>query len=329
MVTRILATYVSALYLLSGCQSKPPVDPDNDPSSCQDVHLSSRHGDGLSAEKTTQLAAFFNDKVLIGGEPADPKDWPASVYARAGSSACSATVVGERSVLIAAHCVSNGGTIRFSAGSNSYQATCAHHPSYRGNSTADWSLCVTDKVVTGIPFENLGINEKLEVGQEVRLTGYGCIRPGGGGGNDGTFRIGKATVRSLPNSTNYDTVTRGGAALCFGDSGGAAYVEKQDGSRVTFGVNSRGDIRTESYLSSVFVATFRDWATSWASQNGNVRICGMHSDAIGCRDGGQPPLDRKFVVGGKAACVEGVVKPGFEEKKPEIKESVRRALNEF
>lgn len=319
---------VLAVASLSACQNQPPTPDPEDPPACQDLHISENQG--IPATKTTQLAFLQGqDQVLIGGQPADPKDWPASVYASANGSRCSATVIGERTVLIAAHCVGNGGNISFSAGSNGYRAQCTHHPSYRRNDSADWALCLVDKTVTGIPFENLGVNEKLQVGQEVRLTGYGCTRPGGGGGNDGIFRIGKATVRSTPNGTDYDTVTRGGGALCFGDSGGAAYVEKPDGSRSVFGVNSRGDIQTTSYLSSVYVDTFRDWATSWSATNGNVRLCGLHSDAIGCRSGGQPPVDRKFIVGSKAACVEGVVAPGYEKRKADIKASVRKALEGF
>lgn len=330
MITRAIALF-SVLAAL-GCSSQQTPPPE-DPASCNDLQTAAApHGGGIDAKTGTMQQAFLantKEPLLIGGVPADPKDWPASVYARSGGSACSATVVGERTVKIAAHCISNGGTITFSAGSNAYSAVCTHHPSYRGNSTADWALCVTNRTVTGIPFENLGVNEKLEIGGTLRLTGYGCIRPGGGGGNDGVFRIGNATIRGLPSGMNYDTTTRGGGALCYGDSGGAAYFERADGTRVIVGTNSRGNIATESYLSSVNTAAFRDWATAWGVAKGNVRLCGMHTDAVGCRDGGAPPINRKFVVGAKAACVEGVVKPGFEAKKLEIKESVRKALEGY
>lgn len=320
--------------LLAGCASPDTPKPDDDPPACNDLHISKAEGLDAKARTVGTVAIGFVKKngrqqTLINGVPADPKDWPASVYASAGNSRCSATVVGERSLLIAAHCVSDGRSVSFSAGSNQYSATCSHHPSYRGNSTADWAMCLIDRPVTGIPFENIGVTAKLAVGQTVRLTGYGCIRPGGGGGNDGIFRTANSTVRSIPSGTNYDTVTRGGGALCFGDSGGAAYAESTDGSRVIFGVNSRGDIQVESYLSSTYVATFVDWLNDWAARNGNVRVCGMHKDAVGCRGGGTPPIDRKFVVGSKAACVEGVVAPGFEPKKDEIKASIRKALEQF
>lgn len=320
---------VSAAFLITACQHENPIPDDQDPPSCQDLHVAQAEEPAAQKVRTVQTVAARGDHALIGGEPADPKQWPASVYARAGSSACSATVVGERALKIAAHCVSNGGTVTFQVGANSYRSTCTHHPSYRSNSTADWAMCLVDKPVTGVAFEHLGVDLKLSVGEEVMLTGYGCIREGGGGGNDGIFRIGKATVQSVPGGTNYDTVTRGGAALCFGDSGGAAYKVFPDGTRKIFGTNSRGDISTMSYLSSTWVATFGDYVRDWAAKNANVKICGVHTDAIGCRGGNAPQPDRKFVVSTKAACVEGAVAPGYEPKKAEIKASVRKSLEQF
>lgn len=325
---RLLAA-VSAVFLITACQHDKPIPDDQDPPSCQDLHAAVTVKPEKVRTVQTVAASANGDQTLIGGQPADPKEWPASVYARAGSSACSATVVGERALKIAAHCVGNNGTVTFQAGANAYRAVCTHHASYRSNSTADWAMCLIDRPVTGVPFELVGVDLKLSVGEEVMLTGYGCIRPGGGGGNDGIFRIGKATVQSLPRGTNYDTVTRGGAALCFGDSGGAAYKIFPDGSRKIFGTNSRGDISTTSYLSSVWTETFSDFARDWAAKNANVKICGIHTDAVGCRDGGAPQPDRKFVVSTKAACVEGAVAPGYEPKKADIKASVRKALEQF
>jgi len=243
---------------------------------------------GLAAKARAQ-----GSLELIGGTPADPNDWPASVYARMGSSACSATVVGERVLLIASHCVSNGGTATFSVLGNAYRAACSHTPGYPANSTYDWTLCYTDRKVEGVKYERIATSaEGLKVGAMLRLTGYGCINSGGGGGNDGVFRIGKAPIQTLPGTsgTNADIVTKGDAALCYGDSGGAAYLEGEDGSRTIVGVNSRGNISNTSYLPATYHDKFKAKLAAWSAEKG-VKICGVHDDAPGCRDDDAPAPD--------------------------------------
>lgn len=227
--------------------------------------------------------------TLIGGREADPKDWPASVYARMGNSACTATVVGERVLIIASHCVAHGGTASFSIGANAYTSTCSRSPLYRQGTDHDLALCKISTPVRGIAFENVNQDASLiQVGREILLTGYGCIHEGGGGGNDGIFRIGEAKIIQLPSP--YDLVAQGKAALCFGDSGGAAYLYTDDAKtrRVQVTTNSKGDIRTTSYLTSTSSQASIDFLKSWSTAN-SVSICGVSADAVGCRDAVTPP----------------------------------------
>lgn len=250
---------------------------------------------------------------LIGGTVVDKAFWPASVYASMGNSRCTATVVGEKVLLIAAHCVGNGGTASFSAGGQSYSAKCTHAPDYDRaiwemhrtaivlgqvpdielrNSTADWALCVINKPVTGVPFENVNQDPlRFKVGDELTLTGYGCLAAGGGGGgNDGKYRIGTAKIQKVPSGSSNDIVTYGSAALCFGDSGGPAFFISGS-NRWTVSVNSRGNIKDTSYLSSVSTVAAKAFFSDWATRN-NVEICGIHSSAKGCRGGTPPPPPR-------------------------------------
>lgn len=283
----------------------------------------------LGADETMQLA--LQDPTLIGGVPADIADWPASVYMRTSNSACSATVVGERVLMSAAHCMANGSSVTFNAGPNKYTARCEHHPNYRGNSTADVAYCLVDRPVTGISFERIATNMNLRVGDTVRLTGYGCIRPGGGGGNDGIFRIGTADVTSVPSGNNFDVVTRGGAALCFGDSGGAAYFEYPDGKREIFGVNSRGNIKNVSYLPALALPAMQNFATEWATKNG-VQICGINQGARACRDDSPPPPPKPkwdFKINSQVGCVIGKMHAGHEEKQDSLYSKLKAVFDSF
>lgn len=226
-------------------------------------------------------AAPKQKPALIGGRPANPADWPASVYISANGARCSATLIGERTLLSAAHCMKDGATVTFNVGPNRHTAKCKHHQDYASDKTADWALCLVNRVVSGVPFETVLTEQGIVKNRATMLlTGYGCTEKGGTGGNDGVFRIGEAKVSRLPQS-NHDTVLGSGAALCFGDSGGAGYVFSGDKRRL-FGVNSRGNIATTSYLASTFTGAFASFATSWALVS-NTKICGIHSDATGCR----------------------------------------------
>lgn len=221
---------------------------------------------------------------LINGKPADLKDWPSSVYASMNGSRCTATVVGERTLLIAAHCVGNGQSAAFSIGAEKYSSKCSQSPLYNGNSTADWAICLVDRKVENVPYELINNdNNRVKVGAQLTLTGYGCVNPGGSGGNDGTYRVGTSKVTKTPSGSSNDIVTEGNAALCFGDSGGPAFfVNDQTKERWVVGVNSRGNISTTSYLSSTSTTNAQKFINDWATSN-NQQICGIHSGAKGCR----------------------------------------------
>jgi len=225
--------------------------------------------------------------TLIGGAPADRKDWPASFTTSQGNSRCTGTLLGSRVLQLAAHCVGNGRTASITVEGVKKIATCTHHKNYKTDATSDYALCVFSDDVKVAFYESVMTNgDEIKVGTKLLLAGMGCVQSGGGGGSDDVFRIGEAPVVKLPSGDN-DIVTKGNAALCFGDSGGSAFFKGADGVYKIAGINSRGDIRETSYLPAVYTKTARDFYVSWSVEN-NVKICGVAVDAENCRGAAQP-----------------------------------------
>jgi hypothetical protein len=258
---------------------------------------------------------------LINGTPAVASEWPASVVAAIGSNRCSATIVGPRTLLIAAHCLGPGVPVRFAIGASEYSSRCTRHPAYPAQDI-DVALCQIDREVTDVPYENVLVDaDRVTVDQTLLLTGYGCNQMGGHGGNDGVFRIGEAKVIGLPQPPSVHIVTRGAVALCFGDSGGGAYLVEGE-RRVLVGVNSKGNLSTDSYLAATFDARIVEFFQSWTASTGE-RVCGLHDDVVGCRVTGPSPA---FRVDSAVATGHVRVKPAFLDALDRVRGAVEAAI---
>lgn len=288
------------------------------------VVITSAFGDGQTTEKSCYKVSEVMAEIsptLIGGVPADPAEFPASVWI----GNCTAAIAGERVLITAAHCVNNGGSKAFSVGPNTYAAKCTHHPAYRGNSTADWAICLVDRKVEGVPYEKVATQIEYKIGDELLLSGFGCTKWGGGIPKL-VYRIGKSPVIRLPSGSNYDTVTRSSVALCSGDSGGPAWLVKEDGDRFLVGVNSRSDTTVTSYLSSHAVQTAQSFYKDWALKN-KVEICGIHDTAVGCRNT-TPPIPNSFTVEGVVGSAAVKLNKGFEEMLEGLKLKIEALLTQ-
>ncbi len=215
--------------------------------------------------------------TLIGGVPVDPNDpfVDAILKIRTDQSGCTASLIGPRVMITAAHCGKSDTSSVFEVQGKSYSTINERSPLYPAKDH-DMMLGLVDKPVEGIRYHSVA-TIPAKVGDGLFLYGYGCINPGGGGGNDGILRTGKSEISSF---SNWDFIAKkpGGAALCFGDSGGPGFLEV-DGKKWQIGVNSKGNISDTSYLTDLSKHDSLTFLKDFATKH-SVEICGINKDCF-------------------------------------------------
>ena len=221
----------------------------------------------VSLFTTTAFSSDFGAR-LINGEEVDRTQYPAVLRI---NKSCTAALIGPRTILTAAHCADNRSVSTFTVRGKEYKARIYHSRYYRFHDHDIAIGYVTEEVVGVRPYS---VGGEAKVGEKLQIFGFGCTQPGGTGGNDGILRTGMATMTSF---SRLDVVSTDGAALCFGDSGGPAFVETEDGTAKILGVNSKGNIKDTNYNARTDLQISKDFFQRFARYF-KTDVCGVNVD---------------------------------------------------
>lgn len=254
----------------------------------------------LGQATNARLKMFQVEEVSAGrstidcGSRQEPEDWPATLkYSTDGRFTCTSTIIGQRAIITAAHCLEDGTTaeVQFPKDHKIVTIHCEHHPRFERNTLInDVALCLSEsEFPSRFGYENVDTGvTRIRRSTSLFLLGYGCRDISDIGNPDklGQLYGGFATVAALPTPPDDHVQTQGGLVICRGDSGGAAFVlaaqDERTGPRSIVGINSGYYPKQRVSAISPLNGT-AEFIHAWTADK-KVFVCGINPKALNCRD---------------------------------------------
>jgi hypothetical protein len=220
--------------------------------------------------------------MIIKGEEANLTTWKEVVnieieLPNSRTTNCTATIVGKRVLVTAAHCGTNGAKVKFQFNGSNYEGTLTRSSLYPDKDHDLAAVFTTAEIASARPRT---IGGKAVRGAGIDILGFGCTTVGGVA--DGKLRIGQSLVSGF-SAFYMVTSSPDGATVCRGDSGGPAFVV--DGTRkLLLGVNALGNQTDMSYHTRLDITESQTFLQKFATDN-STNICGING--FTCSDGGQ------------------------------------------